>query len=215
MGWNSTQNTCTENNILYKLTNSRGRNGLTTSFQVFTLWYGISCSFLMITHLYCALVCYYHQKAHSIPYHTVNTWNEVVNPSKCISILKSPAARDFNISLCFMNIHVSKYYKRKGKGSCLESRLHDNACSIDFTFPVVRWVPKQPATIDPTLDLCTQVPITAGWTKALWNTKFARHLYRWPALGIEPKTVWSWAQCYIHWAACSPTSEEGILMYQD
>ena len=27
------------------------------------------------------LVCYYHQKAHSIPYHMVNTWSSVVNPS--------------------------------------------------------------------------------------------------------------------------------------
>ena len=82
MGWNSTQNTCTENIILYKLTNSRGRNGLTTSFQVFTMWYGISCSFLMIiTHSCYVLVFYYHQKGHSIPYHTVNTWSSVVNPS--------------------------------------------------------------------------------------------------------------------------------------
>ena len=46
------------------------------------MWYGISCSFLVIiTHSCCALVSYYHQKAYSIPYHTVNTWNEVVNPS--------------------------------------------------------------------------------------------------------------------------------------
>ena len=49
---------------------------------MFTVWYGISCSFLVIiTHSCCALVCYYHQKAHSIPYHTVSTWNSVVNPS--------------------------------------------------------------------------------------------------------------------------------------
>ena len=39
--------------------------------------------------------------------------------------------------------------KGKGKGSCFESRLHDNACSTDFTFPLARWVPMQPATIDP------------------------------------------------------------------
>ena len=76
---------------MYKLTNYRGRNGLTTSFQVFTMWYWISCSFLVIiTHLCCALVCYYHQKAHLIPYHMVNTWNSVVNPSlyiKCPYII--------------------------------------------------------------------------------------------------------------------------------
>ena len=48
---------------------------------MFTVWYRISCSFLVIiTHSCCALVCYYHQKAHSIPYHTVNTSNSVINP---------------------------------------------------------------------------------------------------------------------------------------
>ena len=63
---------------------------LTISFQVFTVWYGISCSFLVIiTHSCCALVCYYHQKAHSIPYHTVNTWNSVVNPSGFLSTLQN------------------------------------------------------------------------------------------------------------------------------
>ena len=48
-----------------------------------------------------------------------------------------------------------------------------------------------------------QVPITAGWTKVVWNMKFARHFYTWPALGIEPKTFWSWVQCPIHWETCS------------
>ena len=52
--------------------------------------------------------------------------------------------------------------KGKGKGSCLESRLPDNACSTDFTFPLARWVPMQPATIDPTLDLCTRYPLRLG-----------------------------------------------------
>ena len=50
----------------------------------------------------------------------------------------------------------------KGKGSCFESRLHDNACSTDFTFPLARWVPMQPATIDPTLDLRTRYPLRLG-----------------------------------------------------
>ena len=54
------------------------------------------------------------------------------------------------------------YHKGKGKASCLESRLHDNACSTDFTFPLARWVPKQPATIDTTLDLCTRYPLWLG-----------------------------------------------------
>ena len=48
------------------------------------------------------------------------------------------------------------------------------------------------ACTDPTLDLCTRCPFTAGWTEAVWNTKFARHFYTWPALGIEPLIFWSW-----------------------
>ena len=32
-----------------------------------------------------------------------------------------------------------------------------------------------------------QVPVTAGWTEAVWNTKFARHSYTLPTLGIEPR----------------------------
>ena len=50
----------------------------------------------------------------------------------------------------------------KVKVVVLESRLHDNACSTDFTFPLARWVPMQPATIDPTLDLCTRYPLRLG-----------------------------------------------------
>ena len=53
-------------------------------------------------------------------------------------------------------------YKGKGKGSCLESRLHGNACSTDFAFPLARWAPMQPAAIDPTLDLCTRYPLRLG-----------------------------------------------------
>ena len=48
---------------------------------------------------------------------------------------------------------------------CLESRLHGNACSTDFTFPLVRWAPMQPAIIDPTLDLCTRYPLRLGGPK--------------------------------------------------
>ena len=47
------------------------------------------------------------------------------------------------------------------------------------------------------------VPIMAGWTKAVWNTKFAWHFYTWSALGIKPQTFWSWVQCPIHWATRS------------
>ena len=57
---------------------------------------------------------------------------------------------------------IKNYEQNKGKGSCLESRLHDNACSTDFTFPLARWAPMQPATIDPTLDLCTRYQSRLG-----------------------------------------------------
>ena len=55
-----------------------------------------------------------------------------------------------------------------------------------------------------------QVPITAGWTESVWNTKFAWHFQTWPALGIEPQTFWSWVQRPIHWATCSSTYGEAI-----
>ena len=66
------------------------------------------------------------------------------------------------------------------------------------TLPPLAVGAQQPATIDPTLDLCTRYPFMAGWTKAVWNTKFAQLFCTWPALGIEPQTFWSWVQCPIH-----------------
>ena len=42
-----------------------------------------------------------------------------------------------------------------------------------------------------------QVPITAWWTKAVWNTKFALH-FIWQALRIDPQTFWSWVQRPVH-----------------
>ena len=47
------------------------------------------------------------------------------------------------------------------------------------------------------------VPITGGWAEAVWNEKFARHFYIWPAVGIEPQTFWSWVQHFIQLATCS------------
>ena len=47
-----------------------------------------------------------------------------------------------------------------------------------------------------------RVPITAGWAEAVWNEKFARHFYTWPAEGIELQTVCSWVQHPIHWVTC-------------
>ena len=69
---------------------------------------------------------------------------------------------DYEFKMCRRDsFHISDV-KGKGKGSCLESRLHDNACSKEFTFPLARWVPMQPATIDSTLDLCTRYPLRPG-----------------------------------------------------
>ena len=56
----------------------------------------------------------------------------------------------------------------KVKVVVLESRLHDNACSTDFTFPLARWAPMQPATVDPTLDLCTRYPLRVGGPRQCW-----------------------------------------------
>ena len=44
-------------------------------------------------------------------------------------------------------------------------------------------------------NLVHQIPITTGWTWAVWNTKLPD-----PALGIKPQTFWSWVQCLIHLA---------------
>ena len=75
----------------------------------------------------------------------------------------------------------------KGKGTHLESRyLCDYTCSSDL--PPLAVGAQQPATIDPTLDLCKKVPIMAGLTDSVWNIKFVRHSYTWPALGIELQT---------------------------
>ena len=34
--------------------------------------------------------------------------------------------------------------------------------------------------------------MTAGWTEAVWNTKFDQHFHTWSTLGIEPQTFWFW-----------------------
>ena len=58
------------------------------------------------------------------------------------------------------------------------------------------------AAVYPTFALCTRYPLWLGLTEAVWNTKLARHLYTWPALGIKPPTFWSWVQCSIHFTMC-------------
>ena len=65
-----------------------------------------------------------------------------------------------NVTANVQELHLK--YKGKGKGTCLESRLHGNACSTDFTSPLARWAPTQPVTIDPTLDMCTRYPLRLG-----------------------------------------------------
>ena len=75
-----------------------------------------------------------------------------------------------NLSVCMMSVWLCYFVlacthiscKGKGKGSCLESRLHDNAYSTGFTLPLARWSPMQPATINPILDLCTRYPLHLG-----------------------------------------------------
>ena len=78
----------------------------------------------------------------------------------------------------------------------------DYTCSTDFTFPLARWAPMQPATTDPTLNLHTRYPLWLKWTQAVWNVKFTRHFYTWPVLGIEPQAFWHWVQCPIHLVMC-------------
>ena len=92
--------------------------------------------------------------------------------------------------------------KGKGKGSCLESRLYDNACSTDFTFPLARWAPIQPGTIDPTLDLCIWYPFWLGG----WRQCGIQNLPDTSADGqhweSNPRPSDLRVQCPIHWATC-------------
>ena len=48
-----------------------------------------------------------------------------------------------------------------------------------------------------------QVPITARWAEAVWNTKFVQHFYPWSVLRIEPQTFWFWVQCHV-FSNCNP-----------
>ena len=86
------------------------------------------------------------------------------------------------------------------KGICLESRY---ACSSDFTSPGSGCTVA--SNYWSNLGYVHQVPITARWTKAVWNTKFTRHFYTWPVLVIEPQTFWYWLQRHNHLATCSHT----------
>ena len=64
----------------------------------------------------------------------------------------------------------------KGKGICLESRYPCNyTCSSDFTSPCSGRTAA--CNYWSNFGSVHRVPIMAGWTKAVWNTKFAQHLH--------------------------------------
>ena len=69
-----------------------------------------------------------------------------------------------NASLGYYSFHTHKLlvHKGKGKGICLESRYPRYTCSSDFYLPPGSGRLRQPATIDPTLDLCTRYPLRLG-----------------------------------------------------
>ena len=67
-----------------------------------------------------------------------------------------------------------------------------------LSVPLARWTPVQPATIWSNLGSVHQVPITGGLTRAVWNTKFARHFCTWAVHWIESQTFWSWGQCAVN-----------------
>ena len=74
-------------------------------------------------------------------------------------------------------------------------------CSSDFTSPGSG----RTATYNywSNLGYVHQVPLTAKWTEAVWNTKFAQHFYTNSALIIELQTLSSWAQRPIQLASRS------------
>ena len=97
----------------------------------------------------------------------------------------------------------------RGKGIYLKSRYPcDYTCSSDFTSPGSGRTAA--CNYWSNLGSVHQVPITAGWTEAVWNTKFARHFYTWPTLGIEPQTFWSWVQFPISTWPHAPTGLQQI-----
>ena len=95
-----------------------------------------------------------------------------------------------------MHVRSSEH---KGKG--LESRLHDNTCSANFTFPLATWAAVQAATIDPTSDLCTRYPLRLAWVRqcgiqSLPDTStYGQHWDSNPRPSnsdIEPNTLSTW-----------------------
>ena len=70
------------------------------------------------------------------------------------------------------------------------------------TLPPLAVGVQHPATIDPTLDLCTRYPLQLGGQRQC-GIQSLPDTYTWPALGIEPQTFWSLVQHLIHLDTCS------------
>ena len=62
----------------------------------------------------------------------------------------------------FLFTQVQSAWHIKVKVVVYRPDIHDYAFSTDFTFPLARWAPMQPATIDRSLDLCTMYPLRLG-----------------------------------------------------
>ena len=97
--------------------------------------------------------------------------------------------------------HMTKSCCDKAIIICLEFRY---PCSSDFTSLC------SGCTADCNywcnLGSMHQVPVTAEWTEAVGNMKFAWHFawhfYTWLTLGIKLQTFWFWVQCPSHLATC-------------
>ena len=100
-------------------------------------------------------------------------------------------------------VMVQKSHCMPPKGSCLESRLHDNTCLTDFVFPPGNVGANAACNYWSNLGSVHQAPIKAGWSETVWDMKFAWHFYIWPKVGIELQTIWSWVQRPIHRATFS------------
>ena len=71
--------------------------------------------------------------------------------------------------------------------------IHNYAYSTDFTFRLERWVPMQPAPIDPTLDLCTKYLLQLGGPRRceIWSCPTLLHTTS--TVNRTPNIFWSWA----------------------
>ena len=81
--------------------------------------------------------------------------------------------------------------------------IHDFTCSTDFTFPLARWAPMQPTTIDLTLDLSTRYPLQLGWLRQCGIRSLPDTSTNDQCWEIKPQTFWSWVQRPIDLARCS------------